>query len=238
LLLLVVAGCGGSPPEPAPTPAAPPTPEPEARAELAGLAAAAQDRTLAAIYTLRASGREDRAVSVTLAADGSWRVDVPGGALGGTADVSVARTGAGLFQCGLSPAPFCARIGDGDVRLAAAIDPQVQHPFVEAKSVLADPGAPLAVSATSPLPGAVGKCFSVETTAASVGAPLDVGIYCYDPDGTLTAARLAYGTLLLSGAPGAAPPSVTLPGPVTGESPLKMASPPPPSPSVSASPSP
>jgi hypothetical protein len=237
-MLLFVAACGGSPPAPKPTAAPGPTAEPEARAQLAGLAAAAQDRALVAIYTLRDSGREDRAVSVTLAADGSWRVDIPGGALGGTADVSVARTGAGLFQCGLTPAPFCARIGGDDARLSASIDPLVQRPFVDAKSVLADPGAPLAVSAASALPGAAGRCFSVETTAASVGAPLDVGIYCYGDDGTLTAARLAYGTLLLSGAPGAAPPSVSLPGPVTGESPLGMASPPPPSPSSTPSPSP
>jgi hypothetical protein len=234
---LLMAGCGaGTPPEPDPT-GPPPTQEPQARAQLAGLAAAAQDRTLAATYVLSVAGRPARTVAVWLAADGSWRVDIPGGALGGTADVSVARTGAGLFQCALpsgetAGASTCARIGGTTARLGAGVDPQVQHPFVDVRSVLTDPGAPLSVSTSAPLPGVTGSCYSVETTTASVVAPLDVGIYCYDTDGTLTGARLAYGTLLLAGPPVAAPAAVDLPGPVTPAPPLGMATSPPPSPSA------
>jgi hypothetical protein len=81
-----------------------------------------------------------------------------------------------------------------------------------------------------------GSCYSVETTTASVASPLDVGIYCYADDGTLTGARLSFGTLVLSGAPAAAPPSITMPGPVTADPPLGMAAPPPPpTPSVEPS---
>jgi hypothetical protein len=230
--------CGsGAAPDPVAA-QAPPTDRPDARAQLAALAAAAQDRRYTAAYTLKAADRPDRTVTVTLATDGSWRVDIPGGALGGTADVSVARTGAGLFQCALSSgttpgASTCSRIGGSKARLGAAIDPEVQHPFIDVRSVLTDPGAPLAVSTSEPLPGASGACYSVETTTASVTAPLDVGIYCYDPDGTLTGARLAYGTLLLAGTPVTPPAAVDLPGPVTTAPPLGMATPPPPSPSPS-----
>jgi hypothetical protein len=232
---LLMAGCGGgTPPEPDPT-GPPPTQEPQARAQLAGLAAAAQDRTLAASYVLSVAGRPDRTVAVWLATDGSWRVDIPGGALGGTADVAVASTGAGLFQCALA-APSCARIGDPDARLAARVDPRIQRPFVYARSVLTNPAAPLAVSSAEPLAGVTGSCYSVETTTASVASPLDVGIYCYADDGTLTGARLSFGTLVLSGAPAAAPPSITMPGPVTADPPLGMAAPPPPpTPSVEPS---
>jgi hypothetical protein len=232
-----LTACGSGPPPDPEVTQAPPTGQPDAREQLAALAAAAQDRRYSAVYTLKASGRADRTVNVTLAADGSWRVDIPGGALGGTADVSVARTGAGLFQCALPSgetpgASTCARIGGTTARLGAGVDPKVQHPFVDVRSVLTDPGAPLSVSTSAPLPGVTGSCYSVETTTASVVAPLDVGIYCYDTDGTLTGARLAYGTLLLAGPPVAAPAAVDLPGPVTPTPPLGMATPPPPSPSA------
>ncbi len=207
---LLMAGCGaGTPPEPDPT-GPPPTQEPQARAQLAGLAAAAQDRTLAASYVLSVAGRPDRTVAVWLATDGSWRVDIPGGALGGTADVAVASTGAGLFQCALA-APSCVRIGDPDARLGARDRPP-DPATVRVRAFGAHrPAAPLAVSSAEPLPGVTGRCYSVETTTASVGAPLDVGIYCYADDGTLTGARLSYGTLVLAGAPAAAPPSITCP---------------------------
>jgi hypothetical protein len=58
--------------------------------------------------------------------------------------------------------------------------------------------------------------------------PLDVGIYCFAGDGTLTGARLAWGSLVLIGEPTPGPPSITLPGPVVDGDPLPMASPPPP----------
>ena len=75
----------------------PPIPGPveveAARDELAALAAAAQDRHLVAQYVYSRSGKPDRTIVFTSANDGSWRVDVPGGALGGTADVSMASHG-------------------------------------------------------------------------------------------------------------------------------------------------
>lgn len=237
--VLFVAGCSNPPaPEPDPTPS-PATQAPEARAQLAGLAAAAQDRTLAAIYTYRADGRE-RSVSVVIAPDGSWRVDVPDLALGGTVDISIVRNEIGLFQCALPSAdqpitPNCVQVGDRDADVPAAIDPKIERPLIAVRHVLTEPGAPLAVSAAAPFAGATGSCFSVETTTASVSAALDVGIYCYDPDGTLTAARLAFGELVLAGPPGPAPATVALPGPVTDEEPLGMAAPPSPTPTATPS---
>jgi hypothetical protein len=228
-----LAGCGSDPVPAgaaAPSASAVPTEPTEARDVLAARAAAAKDRRMVAFYTLSTTDRADRTVTVTRAVDGGWRVDIPGGALDGTADVAVARTREGLFQCELPSAqrpvgPSCVRVSGPKGRLAAAADPRVQHVFVDWLDVLTDRGAAIAVTATRPLPGVRGSCFSVETNAASLAAPLDVGIYCYDRDGTLTGARLGFGTLMLAGAPAAAPPAVTLPGPVVGGEPLPMVSP-------------
>ncbi|HEX2771544.1 MAG TPA: hypothetical protein VHN18_03835, partial [Micromonosporaceae bacterium] len=100
---LMLAGCaadqGVAPP---PEPVFQPEPAP-AREQLAALAAAAQDRRFTARYTLTTADRPARTVEVTRAVDGTWRVDVPRGALGGTADVAVARTTGGLYQCTLGP---------------------------------------------------------------------------------------------------------------------------------------
>lgn len=240
---ILLAGCAADPPATPPPAAgedAVPEAETPARTQLAALAAAAQDRRLTASYTLSVNGRADRSVTVTIATDGGWRVDVPAGALGGTADVSVARTGEGLFQCALPSAdrlvaPVCVRVAGPDGKIPARADPRVQHIFTDWVGVLTDRQAPLAVSVSRPLPGAGGTCFAVESTSASLKAPLEVGIYCFDADGTLTGARVDFGTLVLAGAPSAAPPTVTLPGPVVTGKPLGMATPPPPpSPSPSA----
>ncbi|MEU8299147.1 hypothetical protein AB0C04_17920 [Micromonospora sp. NPDC048909] len=228
-------------------PTTPPPAEPEpvavdaARDELAGLAAAAQDRHLVASYTQTRAGQPDRTIVVTSANDGSWRVDVPGGALGGAADISLAATPDGLFQCGLPsaarPEPAsCVRLGDRDDNLPRRLDPRVQHPFTDWLDVLTDRRAPLSVSPAKPLPGAGGACYSVETTSASLNAPLDVGIYCYEQDGTPTAVRTEHGTLKLAGPPGPAPVTVQLAGPVVESEPLGTSSPPPPDPSGSPSP--
>jgi hypothetical protein len=242
--LVALTACGSEAPAPdptAPTTAAP-TGAPDARVQLAGLAAAAQDRKVTALYTWSAPGRADRTVVLTTAADGSWRVDVPLGALCGTADVSIAQNADGLFQCALPSMerpvqPACVRVADPDGALDRGIDPRVQHPFTDWREILTDRTAPLSVSAAQPLNGASGTCFSVDTTTASVDAPLDAGIYCYSPDGTLTGARVSFGTLLLAGAPSGAPPTITLPGPVVAQEPLGMAAPPSPTATPSASPS-
>lgn len=233
-----VAGCGtggarGAPADPdadSATPAA--TAPTQARTQLAARAAAAKDRRLTASYTLSAPGRPDRNIAVVRATDGSWRVDIPGGALGGTADVSMVQNGGGLFQCTLPSVQFmvaasCVRVADPGGHLPARIDPRVQHPFTDWLDVLTDRQAALSVSTADPPASVRGSCFSVESNSASLVAPLDVGIYCYDDDGTLTGARLSFGTLVLAGAPSAAPASVALPGPVVVGEPLRMAAPPP-----------
>ncbi|PZF97529.1 hypothetical protein C1I99_15400 [Micromonospora deserti] len=229
----LLAACTADAPEavpPTPTTAPAPVGLDPARDELAALAAAAQDRHLVAGYTLRTPGAPDRTVLVTLATDGTWRVDVPGGALGGTADVSYAVTADGLFQCALPSAtrpgtPGCVRLGDRDDAVPRRLDPRVQHPFTDWLGVLTDRRAPLAVSPAQPPPGATGSCYSVETTSTSINAPLDAGIYCFAPDGTPTAVRTATGTLVLAGPPGPAPATVQLAGPVMDGEPLGTATP-------------
>ncbi|MEH1099197.1 hypothetical protein [Micromonospora sp. CPCC 205561] len=228
----LLVGCAAAqpvtPPEPTSTPA--PAGVDAARDELAALAAAAQDRHLVASYTLSAPDTPPRTILVTSANDGTWRVDVPGGALGGAVDVSFATTADGLFQCALPsaarPEPAgCVRLGDPDDAVPRRLDPRVQHPFTDWLDVLTDRRAPLAVSPAEPPPGVSGACYSVETTSASINAPLDVGIYCYGPDGTPTAVRTAFGTLTLTGAPGPAPATVQLAGPVVDAEPLGTAAP-------------
>ncbi|HYN97136.1 MAG TPA: hypothetical protein VES42_25130, partial [Pilimelia sp.] len=144
---------------------------------------------------------------------------------------------AGLFSCVLPSAarpvnPWCVRAAGPEGQLRAKADPRVQHPFVDWLDVLTDRRAALAISVARPLPGVRGACFSVESNSASLAAPLDVGIYCFDDGGALTGARLPFGTLVLAGSPGAAPAAVSLPGPVVEGEPIPMASPPPPSPSA------
>lgn len=230
-VLLTACAADPAPPDPGPGTVAVPSAADQARDQLAARAAAAEDRHLTALYTLTASGRPPRTVSVTEAADGTWRVDIPGGALGGAADVAIARIRDGLFQCALQSAvrpdpPTCVRVADRDGSLPAGIDPRVQHLFTDWRDILTRREAPLSIGASRPLPGTTGSCFSVDTTSASLAAPLDVGIYCYLPDGTLTGARLGFGTLVLAGAPTAGPATITLPGPVVAADPLATTAPP------------
>lgn len=224
-----LAACGGDEPPPdAPEPTSgEPTPgrADGAREDLAALAAAAQDRHLTAHYTLTTDDGTTRTISVTNANDGSWRVDVPGWALGGTVDVSLVSTAEGLYQCAspsaTRPEPAgCVRLGDPGDTIPRRLDPRVQHPFTDWLDVLTDRQAPLAVSVSRPLPGVTGTCFSVESTSASLNPPLDVGIYCYDADGTPTAVRTAFGTLRLASPPGPAPATVPLAAPVVEGDPL------------------
>jgi hypothetical protein len=196
------------------------------RTQLAARAAMAKDLHLAATYGLKTPDRPDRTVSVTLAKDGGWRVDVPGAALGGTVDISLVSTGGELYQC---PLPQAGRTESGCVRLtkiASAYDPRVQHLFTDWLEVFMDRQAALAVTITTPLPGVRGTCFTVDSSAVSVKSPVEAGIYCYADDGTLTGARTRIGTLVLAGAPMPAPASITLPGAVVPGPPLLNASPP------------
>jgi len=240
--LLVAAGCGGDQPamgDPgggagAEEPASPGTPAPgvpgDARGQLAALAAAAKDRRTVAFYTLhRPDAPEPGTVVVTLAADGSWRVDVPGGAHGGAVDVGIVTNANGLYQCVLpsvSQPGSCVRVADPGGAMPAAVDPRVPHIFTTWREVFTDRRAPLSVSPAEPFAGVSGACYSVESTAASLLSPVAPGIYCYTPDGTLTGARTEFGPLVLAWPPGAAPPTVPLPAPVVDGDPLPTAPPP------------
>ncbi|GAA1597609.1 hypothetical protein [Actinoplanes couchii] len=231
LLAVGLTGCGDG----GDTPAVPPAsssaspaagPEPGARDELAGLAALALDRRYAALYTLT-DGGASREVVASVAADGTWRVDIPDGALGGTAGVTIIRVAAGLYQCTLStPAlpvsPTCVRVAEKGDKVPRKYDPRVQRLFRQWLSVLTDPKQPLAVSAIQPLEGAEGACYSVDSVTASSDAPIDVGVYCYSTDGLLTAARVGFGTLqLVRQVDG--PPTLQLPGPEVAGQPMGMA---------------
>lgn len=235
-LPVLLAGCTADEQPPAGPPPASPSQVPAgadaARDQLAALAAAAQDRHLTATYRFSVPDRTDRTVAVTSATDGTWRIDVPQSALGGAADISLTRTADGIFQCALpstqlSEPPGCVRVAGPDGDLPSRIDPKVHHPFTDWLDVLTDRQAPLSVSVSRPLPGVRGTCFSVESTSASLNAPLDVGIYCFDADGTLTGVRATFGSLELAGPPAAAPPTAPLPGPVVAREPLGLSAPPP-----------
>ncbi|SCG51973.1 hypothetical protein [Micromonospora inositola] len=228
----LLAACTADRPTPSPLATADPVPAgaDAARDELAALAAAAQDRHLTARYAFGTADVPDRTVVVTSANDGTWRVDVPAWGLGGTVDVSLAATADGLFQCALPsagrPEPAtCVRVGDPDDAVPQRLDPRVQHPFTDWLEVLTDRRAPLAVSPATAPTGATGQCYSVESTSASLNAPLDVGIYCYRADGTPTAVRADFGTLKLAGEPGPAPATVQLAGPVVDADPVGRAAP-------------
>jgi hypothetical protein len=245
LLIAGTAACGDSAPAAGPAPASSSAPAPvaeDARADLAARAALAVDYRFAALYTLDTPGSAQRSVLATVAGDGSWRVDVPAGALGGAADVSILQTEAGVFQCAIPSAtnpitPFCVRVAEKNKRVPKEYDPKVERLFRQWLPVFTDRQAALSVTAAEPLAGSSGTCFSIDSISASLSAPVDVGIYCYADNGLLTAARVKFGTLTISGAPAPAPATVDLPGPVTGGEPMGVAEPPAvpvPSPSPSA----
>jgi hypothetical protein len=235
---LALGSCSGARPDPDPAPSV--DAHQADRDALAGLAAAAKDRRYVATYTLTAAKRPDRTVTVAMASDGSWVVAVPGGALDGLADVAVFQSRSGLFQCALGPAagsygerpdlppvsPGCVRVS----RLTERTDPRVHHVFTDWIDPLVDRATALSVTATDRLADAEGRCFSVESTSAALAAPVDPGVYCYRVDGLLTAARVRFGTLRLTGTVGDAPSSVAMPAPLVDGDPLPVTVPPPASP--------
>jgi hypothetical protein len=212
----LTSGCGNSSAPPAgaasdqPSQTAAPL---DARTQLAGLVATAKDRRFSAGYTFHPPAGAARTVTVILAADGSWRVEVPGGALSGQVNVALAGNRNGLFQCRTSGAnPTCLKASDGV--LPAWADPQVQHPFVDWLDPLTDRQSALSIAPAPLLAGARGACFSVEANSAALAAPVDPGVYCYDVDGTLTGVKAGFGTLVLATALSPAPPAIELSAPV------------------------
>jgi hypothetical protein len=229
---LAAAGCSAHPPIlPDQMPSDPvPTAPTDPWGQLAGRVAAARDSRYVAAYTLKSRDRT-RTVTVTIAADGSWLVSIPGGALGGTVDVTIAHNGSGLYQC---TSAGCVRVAGADGALPPRSDPRVQHVFTDWLGALGNRDAAISVDTAAPLPGVRGDCFSIEPNSAALATPVDPGVYCYDDKGTLTAAALAMGTFTLASAPAPAPPSVVLPAPVVPGAALGTAAPPPsPSPSHS-----
>jgi hypothetical protein len=103
----------------------------------------------------------------------------------------------------------------------------VQHPFVDWLDPLTDRQAALSVAPAPLLAGARGACFSVEANTAALAAPVDPGVYCYETDGTLTAVKVGFGTLVLATAVSPAPPAIDLSAPVAAGSLLPTAAPPP-----------
>lgn len=241
-LLPLASGCSGSPPvlpgqatSGSPVPVGPTDPW----GQLAARVATAQDRRYVAAYMLSSKGHSPRSVTVTVAMDGSWVITVGGAAGGGTVDVAVAASAAGLYQCTVGGSiPGCVRVADSGGQLPSRADPRIEHLFTDWLGVLTDRQVPLSVDTAAPLAGSRGQCYSVEPSTASLAAPVDPGIYCFATDGTLTAAALGEGTLLLAGNPGPAPATVTLPAPVVPGEPVSVGLPSASPGTVSASPAP
>jgi hypothetical protein len=233
LLLTGVAACSGAP-ETVPLPASAGPSQAaagDARDSLAAKAALAMDKAYAALYSLDDGNGQPRNVVATVGRDGTWRVDVSGGALGGTADVTIASTAAGVFQCTLGSqsnpiTSTCVKVAKPGKPVPDAYDPKVQRLFRQWLPVFTDRQAALAVTQVQPLAGAKGSCFSIDSISASLADPVDIGVYCYADDGVLTAARVGFGVLkIMSQVEG--PATVPLPGPEVAGPPMGMDAPPP-----------
>ncbi|MFF5295388.1 hypothetical protein [Paractinoplanes globisporus] len=231
LTLAVASGCDGSAPatDPTSTASLPPAGGDDgndARDDLVARATLAQDKAYAALYTLTedGNGRQHNVVA-SIAADGSWRVDVSDAMLGDTTDVSIVSTAAGVFQCTVSSptnpiTPSCVRVADPGKKVPKDNSPQVERLFRQWLPVFTDRQSALSVTEVEPLQGAQGTCFSIDSISASLKAPVDVGIYCYAQDGVLTAARVDFGLLKLvsqvAGPATVALPGTVVPGPAMG----------------------
>ncbi|NMO52226.1 hypothetical protein HH310_13590 [Actinoplanes sp. TBRC 11911] len=235
LLLGGLAACGDDAAQPAPSPSAAPPPavDDNARNDLVARAALAQDKSYAALYSLDDGTGTPRDVVATIAADGTWRVDVAKGAFGGTTDESIVSTPAGVYQCTVATAanpitPACVRVANPGKPVPAKYDPSVERLFQPALNVFTDRQAAIAVTEVAPLAGVKGDCYSIDSISAALDAPVDVGIYCYAADGVLTGVRVGFGVLKLVNQV-AGPKTVGLPGQVVDEAPMETASPEPPS---------
>jgi hypothetical protein len=234
LLILAVAACGDEAPAATPARSGAPSPVPgdgpDARDDLAARGALALDKPYAGLYSLD-DGTGPRDVVATTGVDGTWRVDVSRGVQGGTMDVSIVSTAAGVYQCTVATAanpitPACTKVADKGKRVPKKYSPRVERLFRPALAVFTDRQSALTVTEVPPLSGAKGTCYSVDSISASLDPPVDVGIYCYAGDGVLTAARVGLGVLKLVSQV-AGPPTVPLPGPETDAVPMSTVSPPP-----------
>jgi hypothetical protein len=218
LMGLLAAGCGTvtavDTPEEAPRRAS-------AQATLIGRVSKALDATFTAEYAWSEGGT----VTVWAAEDGTWRVDVPAWALGGTVDVTVAWTTGGFFQCA---AEVCVKLAGITGEIPKAYDPKVQLPFVEWLPQLLDRHLPFAVSQE-------GDCFTLTPNTVVLDTPMPPGEWCLDQAGTILSVESDFGTLELAGVPAAAVGTVELPGEIGEAEPLGRKAPVEPSPSVDPS---
>jgi len=217
----LLAGCGGGDGAAATPSTSVSAPGISPRSQLAGLAARAKDRKYSAVYTLNTPNRPARNVTVALATDGGWRLDVPDAALGGSTDVSLVSVKDGVYQC---TGATCVRVAGAKAAVPVAVDLRIQHPFTDWLEPLTDPDVALSVAPAPLLQGARGACYDIRRVSAAIASPVDAGVYCYDTEGIFTGARLGFGTLVISGTPAAAPASITLPGPVVNGAPLPLGS--------------
>jgi hypothetical protein len=222
IAVLAAAGCGTATAvddrEQAP-------PRPSAQATLIGRVSKALDATFTAEYEWSSGGT----VTVWAAQDGTWRVDVPDWALGGTVDVTVAWTTGGFFQC---VADRCVKIAGITGEIPRDYDPRVQLPFVEWLPQLLDRHLPFAVSQD-------GDCFTLTPNTVVVDTPIPPGEWCLDDAGTILSVESGeFGTLELAAPPEKAVATVELPGDITDAEPLSRKAPEEPSPSPTATPSP
>ncbi|WP_133884137.1 hypothetical protein [Glycomyces sp. NRRL B-16210] len=204
----------------------PPPQRVSAQAALIGRVTKALDATFTAEYAWSEGGT----VTVWAAEDGTWRVDVPDWALGGTVDVTVAWTTGGFFQCA---AGRCVKIAGITGEIPEDLDPRVQLPFVEWLPKLLDRHLPFAVAQE-------GDCFTLTSNTVVVASPMPGGEWCLDEAGTILSVTADFGTLELTGPPTEAVATVELPGEASDADPLDAKAPEKPSPSVdpSATPTP
>jgi hypothetical protein len=188
-----------------------------------------------------------------VATDGTWSVNVPGGALSGGADVSIVSDKTGVYQCilggpatslapvaaaspspsvaadpspGASPspsptptrptftAPACVKVAAPGHTIPSTYDPVMEHVFTNWLTAMSSRDSAISVFGAAPLAGSTGTCYSVEPSAASLAPIVDAGIFCFLPDGSLTAVKLAAGTLTLEGSQAPAAPTNALPAPI------------------------
>ncbi|THV40770.1 hypothetical protein [Glycomyces buryatensis] len=219
LLAAVLSGCGSATvvdeTDPAPRRASP-------QAALIGRVSTALDTSFTAEYAWSEGGT----VTMWAAEDGTWRVDVPAWAQGGTVDVSVAWTTGGFFQCAQER---CVKLAGITGEIPSKFDPQVQRPFIEWLPQLLDRQLPFAVSQQ-------GDCFTLTPNTVVVRTPFPEGEWCLDASGTIVSVTGGdVGSLTLEGKPAAAVATVELPGEIVEGDPLGRKAPEKPTPEPSAS---
>ncbi|MFC4337288.1 hypothetical protein [Salininema proteolyticum] len=197
---VILAGCGTA------TATDDETPEedrpPSARLELTSAAAEAMDARYSAEYEWSGGGN----VTVDLAEDGTWMVGVEDWALGGEADVWIAWTTGGFYQCVDEPEEQCVKIAAITGEIPEDLDPKVQLPFVRWLPRLADQHAPFQVAWDD-------GCFVLNRTTVVVDTPVPEGSWCFDGEGAIESVDVKdAGTLTLVGEKSEAPETVELPG--------------------------